>query len=243
MNITSLNIPAGILNGIKAIETKKIIEPTIPIGIYLQEAENLVLWSTDDLNELAKVGITLQHISELRTRIDICRKVQTQWIHYKETQSEIEKRYKSKLEQAKHVRREIHHAFTFAFRNDSQLQALLKKSKQSNSLAHIVQDLSDLHAIGEHNKDLLEKISFNFDLLNKTKNLSGKLGSLAADYHGSINQRKENKGFRDKTYTYLKHLVDEIRDAGKFVFKKDKNRLPGYLIGYYSKKKAILHKI
>ncbi|MCD6354550.1 MAG: hypothetical protein J7L95_03285 [Prolixibacteraceae bacterium] len=34
---------------------------------------------------------------------------------------------------------------------------------------------------------------------------------------------------------HLKALVDEIREAGKYVFRKDKNRLKGYSSGYWKK--------
>jgi hypothetical protein len=39
----------------------------------------------------------------------------------------------------------------------------------------------------------------------------------------------------DKAYTHMKVLVDEIREAGKYVFRNNKNRLKGYSSDYWKK--------
>ncbi|MGQ1910954.1 hypothetical protein ACT3CE_14345 [Marinifilum sp. RC60d5] len=238
MNIAELTIPENSLLEIKSITTENIIEPTIPVSTYLQDAENLVLWTKDDLNELARVGIRQQHIDELIVRIDICRKVQTCWIHSKETQSELDKNWKKELQTGKDLYRELLHYFTYAFRNDEKLSKTLKRNKKANSHASLIQTLSNLRVLGDANKDLLEKISFDFQLLTKASDLSNRLGILAGKCHANNWNIKENKRFRDKTYTYLKLCIDEIRDAGKFVFRDNKKRLRGYMIAYYLKKNA-----
>jgi hypothetical protein len=44
------------------------------------------------------------------------------------------------------------------------------------------------------------------------------------------------KIIRDKAYTHLKMLVDEVREAGKYVFRNNKNRLKGYSSSYWKKR-------
>ncbi|WP_282013893.1 hypothetical protein [Marinifilum flexuosum] len=238
MNIAEFPIPESSLNAIEAISKENTIEPTIPIDIYLQDAENLVLWAKDDLNELAKVGINQQHIDELEVRIDICRKVQTYWIHYKETQSELDKSWKKELQAGKDLMRELLHYFGYAFRNDHNLSKKVKNARKNNRHHALIQNLSNLAVIGHANKELLKKVSFNFTLLDKADELSSQLGPLSAKFKGNKLLVHENKVFRDKTYTYLKLCIDEIRDAGKFVFRDNKKRLRGYMIAYYLKKNA-----
>ena len=49
-------------------------------------------------------------------------------------------------------------------------------------------------------------------------------------------ERHDSSGIiavRNKSYTYLKQAIDEIREAGKYVFWKDKQRLKGYHIQYF----------
>ncbi|RKD98609.1 hypothetical protein [Marinifilum flexuosum] len=238
MNIAEFPIPESSLNAIEAISKENTIEPTIPIDTYLQDAENLVLWAKDDLNELAKVGINQQHIDELRVRIDICRKVQTYWIHYKETQSELDKSWKKELQAGKDIYRELVHYFTYAFRNNEELSKTLKRMKKANKYSALIHSLASLSNLGSSHKDLLEKVSFDFQLLERASNLSNQLGYLASKYHVKNWDTKATKRFRDKTYTYLKLCIDEIRDAGKFVFRDNKKRLRGYMIAYYLKKNA-----
>jgi hypothetical protein len=241
MNIAELNIPEEILKEIQSIKREDTIEATIPIGVYLQDAEIFVLWAKDDLKELSKVGITNKHIEELQLRIDICRKVQTCWIHYKDTQSELDKRWKNDLQAGKDLKSEMLHYFTYAFRHNKDLQKILKYIRKGNTHADLVQDLANLTALGEANTELLEKVSFDHSILDKASELCPELGLLAGQYNGNKVRIREHKEFRDKTYTYLKQCLDEIRNAGKFVFRNNKKRLRGYMIAYYLKKKASLN--
>ncbi len=46
------------------------------------------------------------------------------------------------------------------------------------------------------------------------------------------------KSLRDKAFTHLKEAVDEIRAAGKYVFKNDPERFKGYMSQYFRKQYA-----
>ncbi|WP_299583090.1 hypothetical protein [uncultured Sunxiuqinia sp.] len=44
------------------------------------------------------------------------------------------------------------------------------------------------------------------------------MGNLLGLANGDKADQNQSKLLRDKAYTYLKELVDEIRDAGKYLF-------------------------
>ena len=50
--------------------------------------------------------------------------------------------------------------------------------------------------------------------------------------NGQMYTDDESKLIRDKGYTLLKKVVDEIRDYGKFVFRKDTEYVKGYTSKY-----------
>ncbi|WP_346862443.1 hypothetical protein [uncultured Draconibacterium sp.] len=58
---------------------------------------------------------------------------------------------------------------------------------------------------------------------------------MLAEANGDKADPNESKIIRDKAYTHMKVLVDEIRLAGKYVFRKNPNRLKGYSSEYWRK--------
>jgi hypothetical protein len=65
---------------ISDIQIDNIVKITIPVDIYLQEAENLSLWISKDLTELSKIGFNQNHIDDLQKRIMALRKAQSRWV-------------------------------------------------------------------------------------------------------------------------------------------------------------------
>ena len=58
---------------------------------------------------------------------------------------------------------------------------------------------------------------------------------LPATANGDKAEPNNSKTIRDKAYTHLKALVDEIREAGKYVFWRNPNRYKGYVSHYWKK--------
>ncbi|MCG8520944.1 MAG: hypothetical protein MI744_01920, partial [Pseudomonadales bacterium] len=85
---------------------------------------------------------------------------------------------------------------------------------------------------GRENPDPLTAISFDLAQLDVAATRADELADLLAEANGDKADQNESKIIRDKAYTYLKALVDEIREAGKYVFRKNKNRVKGYASQY-----------
>lgn len=101
--------------------------------------------------------------------------------------------------------------------------------------ADLVQDLSDLSVLGDANQPLLQAIQLDLTQLSTAAGLSLEMSTLLATMNGERAETNESKQLRDKAYTYLKEAMDEIREAGKFVFWKDEKRLKGYKSAYHSR--------
>jgi len=99
--------------------------------------------------------------------------------------------------------------------------------------ADLVQDLSDLAVLGNANFPLLEAIGFQASKLDTSAKLSSEMSVLLATMNGERVDTNKSKRLRDKAYTHLKEVVDEIREAGKFVFWKDEVRVKGYRSAYF----------
>jgi len=81
--------------------------------------------------------------------------------------------------------------------------------------------------LGRENPEPLTAIGFDLTQLDRAATLADELADLLAEANGDKADPNESKIIRDKAYTYMKALVDEIREAGKYVFRNNKNRLKG----------------
>ncbi|MBK6267335.1 hypothetical protein JKA74_19995 [Marivirga sp. S37H4] len=82
------------------------------------------------------------------------------------------------------------------------------------------------------NLPLLQAINFEEEKLHKAASDASELSVLLAKANGERREDSSPKITRDKAYTYLKQAVDEIYEAGKYVFWKDEARKKGYKSNY-----------
>ena len=89
--------------------------------------------------------------------------------------------------------------------------------------------------MGRENPDPLTAIGFDLTQLELAATRADELADLLAEANGDKADPNASKIIRDKAYTHMKALVDEIREAGKYVFRNNKNRLKGYASEYWRK--------
>ncbi len=77
---------------IKSIADDKILVPgSIPVNVYLQEAENLYNWCQPDKERLTAQGLKWQIVEDMPARIDALREAQARWATSDSTDIETEK--------------------------------------------------------------------------------------------------------------------------------------------------------
>ncbi|QGY46171.1 hypothetical protein GM418_21630 [Maribellus comscasis] len=223
------------LSDIKAIPDEETLEPGIPVDVALQEAENLHHWSLNDATALAVVGITSDMINDLPVRAGACREAQSIWNKDYRSQQEAQKEWAEQAPEAYAFRDDLLASLRFAYRKDDALLSRVSAITDGSGHADMIQDLNDIAVLGRENPDPLTAIGFELTQPDLAATRADELADLLAEANGDKADPNESKIIRDKAYTYLKALVDEIREAGKYVFRKDKNRLKGYSSEYWKK--------
>jgi len=136
---------------IQSIPQEQVNEPTIPIDVYVQEAEDLYHWATDDLAKLNTIGITAEQLAELPVRAGACREAQSLWI--KESRSQDI--WNEKAPAAYTLRDELLHTFRYAYRKTDSLLSRVDEIAAGTGHDDMVQDLNDLAVLGQKNTDQL----------------------------------------------------------------------------------------
>ena len=211
---------------IKSIKEDEIEISKMPMDIYIQEAETLYHWSLDDKDKLVSKGIAEELINDLPVRSAILREAESKWQMERFGQEDLQKQWNDESTLAYKLRDELIHDFKFAFRKDNELLKKVSAINDGKGHPDMFQDLSDLSILGREYIEKLRAIGFDVSLLDKASETAKNLPAL----FGKVTNKKgkDTKKFRDQSYTYLKHAVDEIREHGQYIFWKDDERKKGY---------------
>ena len=217
---------------LKAMPVSEAQAPTIPVGISVQETEDVYKWALDDQKQLKTVGITLEMLNDLPVRAGALREAQSIWNKERFSQEEAQRNWAARSPLAYELRDELLHHFRFAYRADDTLLGRVSAIAEGNTNADMIQDLNDLAVLGRANLAPLKAIAFDVKKLDEAATQADELADLLATANGDREEQSESKLLRDKAYTHMKELVDMVREAGKYVFWKDPQRLKGYVSQY-----------
>lgn len=177
-------------------------------------------------------------LGELPVRAGALREAQSLWFKDRYSPEEAEEEWKVRSPEAFEFRDELLHSFRFAFRKDEIISARVAAIAEGSSNADMIQDLNDLSVLGKANPEPLKAIGFKMALLDEAAVKADEMADLLASANGDRNEHSEAKTIRDKAYTYLKELVDEVRDAGKYLFWRTPERYKGYVSQYWKRRNS-----
>lgn len=223
---------------VAAIADEKTIAPNMPCNIYSSESEVLESWAGEDKEQLAIGGISIERIAEIGIRSTVLRKFQADWIIVRRTGKDAEKQWKEFAVGAYDLCDEMKHAFKYAFRNESELLGRVNEIAQGTGDSDMIQDLKTYSSLGLAHQELLTPIGFDITKLDAASIMSDEGANLLAEANGSKLKGNERKVLRDKGYTHLKEVVDEVRACGKYLFWKNKSRLVGYESSHWKSQNA-----
>jgi len=231
-----------LLAPIQAIAREKTTAPTMPVDVFVQEAENLYHWCADDQAALVATGLDPAIINQLPVRAGACREAQSLWIKERNTRQKAEQDWKNESPAAFELRDLLIHTFRYAFRKEDGLLGRVDEIAQGDTNSDMIQDLNDLSELGKANIDLLTVIGFDTNLLDNAAEFADEMGDLLGATNGERKKDSDAMIIRDQAFTYLKQAVDEIRECGKYNFWRNPERLKGYISEYWKEKHATTEK-
>lgn len=221
------------ISEIEAISADMIKKPNMPIDACLKEGEQLVETVKSDADKLLEAGLDGKFIESLNRRCGALRYIQSEWMSQMNSVKGVEKLWSIESPKAYELRDDILHYFRFAFRKSPDLMKTVNKIAEGASHADMIQDLSDLSALGKKNQELLKKVGMNMEWIDQAMDMSDAMADLLAKATGSRSEVNDMKSLRDRAYTHLKEAVDEIRDHGKFIFYKEPDKQKKYRSNYH----------
>ena len=221
---------------IKNFEPDEAIKLNMPLNVFVQEADDVFVWCKDDREVLTQVGLDWASVELIPECTRFCREFQSQWQKKLKTTSKLKKDWDNTASEARNLHADLLHDYGFAFRKDAQLLVKLKEMSSVSSQAKLVQALNDMAALANGQSQLLDVIHFNYANVERAKELVPLLAELIARMESYKKQKDEIKEMRDKSYAFLKAIIDELKETAKYCFRKNPERLAGYLSDYWAKK-------
>lgn len=218
---------------IAAMPESEIILPNIPVDVYCHEAVALLFTARVDKKALVGRGMDAGLIDQLEVLADICQRAEGKLDAMRNEKEEATLLWQELEPGAREFRDLLTDEFGFAFRDDHGLKLSLDHIKEGNSDADLVQDLISLKELGSENTQPLKKIRFNMEYLDQAEAMYTKLKDVLGKAVGTAEDTTAEKVFRDKAYTRLKKVVDEVRSYGKFVFRNNRDHAAKYASAYH----------
>ncbi|WP_372652216.1 hypothetical protein [Draconibacterium sp.] len=222
-----------------AIPADEVRIPDMPVNVAIQENENLYLWSLDDKSELMGAGLPEITIDSLTVRNGACRTAEAKWKREQHTPQDAQKEWNERAPAAYELRNQLLHDFRYAFRNDERLLKKVSDIAEGTGDADMIQDLSNLAALGEANPEPLALINFDVTLLPLAATTADELAIVLAQANGEKEIDHQVKIIRDRAYNYMQQAANEIKNCGRYVFWKNEDRLMGYRNIYKNKHKKV----
>ena len=223
-------------SAIEAIDIKDILVPNMPINIFIDEALDLHECGNRDKNLLTAEGLIDEAINSIPTRANALRYLQSVWMKNYDSTNKNMAEWVQMRDEGKELKSIIMHAFRFAYRNNSDVIKKIRRIDEGSSNADTVQDLHDLGILGKEYPEELSQTSFDITNLDRAIDLSVKMGKALAKSNDDSAEDVNHKVLRDKAYTHLKTVVEEIRTVGKYVFWRNPDKLDDYSSEYFMKR-------
>ena len=226
-----------IVNGQKSMDFKLGKQPasTCPSKLLYRRPVICASGSSEDKDQLVRAGLDWNLVEDLKSKFLALQQAQSLWSREHKAYTDSVKIWRNEYPSAYELRDYLMHYFYHAFRAMPDVIAQLHVIGNGSTSSNMIQDLSDLAAIGRKFPEELSRCGFEPELLDQTEQKATVLNEMLAQVNNAKAKASPFKEVRDKAYFFVKEAVDEIRHHGQFVFWHDDDRKQGYTSGYLKK--------
>lgn len=214
---------------IEAIPAVAVRSPTQPVETFISEGLAVAKWAAKDKDRLIQTGLDWTLVESVPTRAGALRHSESEWMMQFGTPAG-QAAWKEAEAEGLELREDMLAGMRFGFRDNEQLLDKVAMIVEGASQADLVQDLNDISTLGLANLDALTSIVTEEDL-NRAADLSKQMADLLAA-RDADDSADPARLLRDKAYTYLATVVDEIRAYGRYISRKNPSRASGYMRKY-----------
>ena len=212
----------SVLPELSELPADQVRSPDLPLAVALQEGHDLLtlIQGESVWPSLAAVGVQAGRREQLQLLIGAARAAESNWVVMRDrkksqTQQELEAR-------AYELRSTMLAAVRWNLRHDAKARTTLSAILEGEGVEDLTQDLSDAAELCERNLDAFEADQ-SFDALARIAEARALYAQLAAGTSAERLDTEQAKAvdLRNRAYTQLDDLTNELREAGRYAFRGD----------------------
>lgn len=230
-NTDDYNAKIGVIETVPDKETKS---PSMPVDVYVQESEDVIAVADNNKDKFTAIGVDVSLLEDALVRCGALREAESIWQSLFNVKEDAQKVWYEDSPKAYFMRDDLLDVQRFAFRKNKDLSNKVRNIAKGRGNADMIQDLNDIVALGRRNADYFAAINFDLTRFDEAAALSDRMATVLADAHAEEDLNRA-RVIRDKAYTHLKEVVDEIRDTGKFIFRYEPDTLEKFASDYFRK--------
>jgi hypothetical protein len=224
---------------LQTLATADILEPEVPMAIALQEAHDLhaTIETGDTFDRLFQVGLDPATLEGLPIAVAATRQAQSQWVVIRDRGKPQAQHEREQL--GVELRADLVAACRWNLRHDSTALAVLDHIMQGQGIPDLVQDLLDVAALINQHEAAFDGDD-TFDAAERAESARSTAADITAGLSASrtLGDHEAAKLLRDQAYTHLAKLVSDVREAGRYAFRKEPRRAAAFGSAYVRKAKA-----
>ncbi|MCX4243132.1 hypothetical protein [Paraliomyxa miuraensis] len=222
-----------------ALSSSSITEPNAPMAVALQEANDLhtVVQTADTWERLLKVGVDPKLLDTLPIAVTAARQAQSRWVVVRDRSKEQAQREREQA--AMELRADVVAACRWNLRDDPKALAVVDAVMQGEGIVDLIQDLQDLAAlVAEHEAGFDADDTFDASAQAEAARSTAEELSAGLSESRTPGDHEAAKDLRDRAYSHLATLVANVREAGRYAFRKDPRRAAAFGSAYVRRIKA-----
>lgn len=204
-----------------ALPAEDVVEPSIPVANLVQEAHTLSAFINAEARaQLLAVGASSAALESLPLAENALREAQSQWtIERDRNKAEAQKQREVS---AALLRTDLVAGCRWNLRADNQAQATLDAIQENEGVPDLIQDLSDLAVLIDKHVATFANDS-TFDPVTEAERARSAASELRAGMstEALTTTQAKAKDLRDRAYTFLTDLLSDIRQAGRYAFRRN----------------------
>lgn len=161
----------------------------------------------------------------LKPRRKLLEGTEQDWLAHRLSQSSSDR--KDAQKKAEQLKKDLIAALRYFLHHDPAVQARVDDIIPGTGLADLIDDLSKLATLARENAASLRRADLPADAADQADLLAARLGDdEAARSVVASDEGRNLMDLRNRAFWHLREAMDEIRAAGRYVFRNDPARLP-----------------
>lgn len=218
---------------IASIPDNQIAVLNMPLEEAMQESRRVAALVDMHRDDLSRADIDIEYLNTVSTRAGAfayCVSVMDSLVKIKQSHKE---QYQALKKEGYALRSNTLKDYEYLFRKNPDVLSAIRNIREGRGDLDMIRDLLSVYRLGTDHRERLAKANYNFTQLERADSLYKELLNLNSQLDTDPKKVEETKLTCMKAWSYLWEALDEIYQAGRYVFRHQPEIEEFFYIDYH----------